>query len=186
MNNNQPKIGGYFWYLVIAKRGRERLAKENLERQGFEVYLPMHAPAMRTLSDKPGQAPAPRPFLPGYLFVAVDLDAPGWRKIYSTFGVHSIYTSGSGNAARPRALPNSWIEQLQMREVNGLIVMPGTDGVKSKFERGAAVTYHGRSADIEAVFIEPVDVKRVAIIVSLLGRDSRQVVSVDAVAKRST
>lgn len=168
--------GGFSWYLVIAKRGQERLAKQNLERQGFEVYLPMHAPPAHRGSGALSP-PQPRPFLPGYLFVAVDLNTPGWRAIYSTFGVQRIYTTGSGDAARPRALPNRWIEQLQARERDGLVCLAAKDEVRCAFKEGEPVKVRMATADLDAVFLEPVDAKRVAILISLLGRDSRQVVA---------
>lgn len=171
--------GGFSWYLVIAKRGKETLARENLSRQGFEVYLPMHAP---TRPAREGAAPIPRPFLPGYLFVSVDLNSPGWRKVYSTFGVQTVYTTGSGDGARPRAIPNRWVEQLQEREVNGLVMMaPKEEAGDLGVEAGAPVHLAIGSASINALFVERVDAKRVAILVSLLGRESRQVVAIDDV-----
>lgn len=170
--------GGHRWYLVLAKRGRERLAKDSLERKDFEVYLPMHAPPpARPVAGR--GTPQPRPFLPGYLFVSVDVGRPGWRDIFSAFGVQDVYCAGKGVERIPLAVPNSWIEQLQMREVNGLIVRPGHDQIRSPFEPGSAVTLPlgNRFGCLDAVFIEPVDAKRSLILVSLLGRDSRQVVA---------
>lgn len=183
MSRIQIQKGGFSWYLVLAKRGCERMAKENLERQGFEVYLPMHAP--EPARPKPGKpvAPTPRPFLPGYLFVAADIHASDWRRIYGTYGVRSIYTTGAGLDARPRALPNRWIEDLQCREVNGLIrLAEAPEG--PALERGAAIQYRGmRSLPLDGVFLERVDGKRVAILISLLGSDSRRV-EVDAAQVR--
>lgn len=185
MKDQKKEIEGHRWYLVLAKRGAERLAQQNLERQGFDAYLPMHAPG--PLIPKAGKptAPIPRPFLPGYLFVSVDLGSASWRKIFSTIGVRSIYMTGSGESARPRALPNSWIEQLQIREVNGLIVRPHQDQIKCAYTNGQAISVRGRTADLSAVFLEPVDAKRVMILVSLFGRDSRQVVDEASIGPRA-
>lgn len=167
-SNVGKQIGGYRWYLVLAKRGRERLAKDGLERKGFDVYLPMHAPTARI-----GHAPTPRPFLPGYLFVSVDVARPGWRDIFSAFGVQDVYCVGKGLERRPLAVPPGWIEQLQIREVNGLITL-NAGKPACPIEPGAKVVYRGiKSCDLEAVFLEPVDAKRGAILVSLLGSDSR-------------
>lgn len=177
----QNQKGGFRWYLVLAKRGQERMAKENLERQGFDVYLPMYAPETR----KAG-ATTPRPFLPGYLFVSFDPTVPTWGRIFSTYGVRSMYCTGSGGELHPRPLPNSWIEQLQIREVHGLIVRPHQDLVRTRHQQGDPVRYRMASADIDAVFIEAVDAKRVAILVSLLGTDSRQVVDAKTVEDRAT
>lgn len=185
MIRNQIQKGGFSWYLVLTKRGAERLAKDNLERQGFTVYLPMHAPPpARPRPGKPVET-TPRPFLPGYLFVSFDVHDPKWGRIFSTYGVRSMYTtSGADGRARPRALKNSWFEQLQVREINGLIVRPHQDQVRSPYEAGAAVSYHMNKTDLDAVFLEPLDGKRVAILVSLLGRDSRQIVDVALVKDR--
>jgi hypothetical protein len=38
---NGPSPVEFGWYCVRTKSGAEELAKKNLERQGFEVYLPM-------------------------------------------------------------------------------------------------------------------------------------------------
>lgn len=185
MIRNQNQKGGFSWYLVLTKRGAERLAKENLERQGFDVYLPMHAPApARPRPGKPVET-TPRPFLPGYLFVSFDVADPKWGRIFSTYGVRSMYTTAAADGrARPRALKNSWIEQLQIREVNGLIVKPHADLVQTPYEPGAAVRYHMNKTDLDAVFLEAIDAKRVAIMVSLLGRDSRQEVDASLLKDR--
>jgi transcriptional antiterminator RfaH len=184
MSRIQNQKGGFSWFLVLAKRGQERMAKENLERQGFEVYCPMYAPTpLRPVAGKAATT-TPRPFLPGYLFVAFDPADPKWGKIFSTYGVRSMYCTGAGGEMRPRALPNAWIEQLQVREVNGLIVRPHQDQIKSRFEQGAPVRYRMATADLDAVFIEAIDAKRVAILVSLLGTDSRQVVDAKTVDDR--
>lgn len=155
--------GGYAWYLVMTKRGKETLAKANLERQGVTVYLPMFQPKMRTTSDRKGWVAAPRPFLPGYLFVSVDTQGGQWRSINSTLGVSGIYTTGHGEAQRPRALQNAWIEQLQAREQFGLIVLPPAEEVKRvALEPGAPLTIRRGHADLNVLFLEQVDARACA------------------------
>jgi transcriptional antiterminator RfaH len=145
----------------MIKQGQERLAKENLERQGFEVYLPMHRPSMRTLRD--GRLPAPRPFLPGYLFVSLDLVTAPWRKLLSTYGVRDVHMTGAGDARRPRAIPGRWIERLQAREDQHGLIVPEAPKAPPPFAK--------------------VDAKRVMILASLLGRESRVEVSLDRVSR---
>ena len=188
MSRVERTKGGYRWYLVIAKRGRERLAKENLQRQDFEVYLPMYAPEPKPGAKARGLAqPQPRPFLPGYLFVAMDLNSDRWRSVFSTYGVHDVYCIGGGLDRRPQALPNRWIEQLQSRERNGLVVMPGREDRVRQLEAGDAITVPLRGCELDAVFLEEVDGRRALILVSLLGSDSRRVeVDLKAITVRRT
>lgn len=166
--------GGFSWYAVVAHAGRERLAKYHLNRQGFDVYLPMRAPLG---VGRAGVAAEPRPMFPRYLFVSVDLNAPGWRSIYSTIGVASVLMTGTGETARPRPVPNALIERLQAREVDGLVVLderePETPCRHKAGDKGRIGI--GRFADMDAVFIERVDKNRAALLVSLLGRDHRVV-----------
>lgn len=183
MRVHQNQKGGFSWYLVLAKRGQEKLAADNLQRQGFDTYLPMYAPTPTKRAGKVIEV-TPRPFLPGYLFVSVDVTAGRWRAINSTIGVRALYMTGSGEGMRPRALPNSWIEQLQVREVNGLIVRPHQDEVRAAFASGSAVSFSVGHADLAAVFLEPIDAKRSVILVSLFGRDSRQEVETSALRSR--
>jgi transcriptional antiterminator RfaH len=167
--------GGFSWYAVVTHAGKERLAKFHLGRQGFETYLPMRAPLTRGLAAKPAQ---PRPMFPRHLFVSVDLNAPGWRSIYSTIGVSSVLTTGSGEASRPRAVPNFVIEALQAREINGLVVLdrPEVAAAVCPHKKGDTVRIGmGRYADMDAIFEERVDNARVSLLVQLLGREHRVV-----------
>lgn len=174
----EKRKGGYLWYVVITHAGQERLAKYHLGRQGYETYLPMRAP-LTVGRRKDGSSPEPRPMFPRYLFVAVDLNAPGWRSIYSTIGVHSVICSGVGEQARPIAAPNGLIEALQAREVNGLCILAPRQVEKPcPYQPGDKLRVRiGRQfGEIDAVFEERIDGNRAAILISLLGRDSRQVI----------
>ena len=167
--------GGFSWYAVVTHAGKEKLAKYHLGRQGFETYLPMRAPMTRGLAASPSQ---PRPMFPRWMFVSVDLNAPGWRSIYSTIGVSSVLTIGSGVEARPRPVENWVIERLQAREINGLVVLdePETPDRPCSHKAGDAVRIGvGRYADMDAIFEERVDKDRVALLVQLLGRAHRVV-----------
>jgi hypothetical protein len=69
------------WIVVQAKPAQERLAKDELEHKGFEVYLPM-----RLFEDRKGEIRA-TPFFGRYLFARVTLDVERWKGIYTTRGV---------------------------------------------------------------------------------------------------
>ncbi len=153
------------WYVAVTHGNAERLARYHLERQGFETYLPMIA----------GEKVV-RPFLPKYIFVAIDMQSQRWRAVYSTIGIQSVLSAGE----RPRAINDIIIEKIKAREVGGLIVL---DEPEEEFpiKRGERVKVKG--SPIEAIFQEKVDKKRVAILLTLLNRQSRVVVPVAHVAQ---
>jgi hypothetical protein len=69
------------WIVVSCRQGQEVRARVELERQGFEVYLPMRLVSIR----RPGRQAngardlLARPFLPGYLFCRVGLALDGFQ-----------------------------------------------------------------------------------------------------------
>ena len=79
------------WYAVQTQPNRENLAVSNLERQGFDVWLPRieriirHARQIRRVK---------RPLFPGYLFINLDLETARWRAINGTVGVSHIVSFG--------------------------------------------------------------------------------------------
>ncbi|ADL00687.1 transcription termination/antitermination NusG family protein [Brevundimonas subvibrioides] len=169
------------WFVVITHVNQEKLAKYQLERQGHAVYMPMVPPSPRARM-RNGVPPSVRPMIPRYLFVQVDLDQPGWPAIYSTFGVSEVISSGTGEGRRPRAIPTRFIEEIRAREVNGLVILPearkaGPAPVACRFKKGDKLRWHGPTADYEVVFQQMVDGNRAEVVFTLMGVDSRQVIS---------
>lgn len=75
------------WGLVLTKQGQDRVAKENLERQGVRCFMP------RILRDKTGYASRKlEPLFPGYLFFQVPQGA--WGFVRNTRGVRDVMWSG--------------------------------------------------------------------------------------------
>lgn len=169
------------WIVVVAKPGQERRAKRELENQAaefgetFEVYLPMKLAANRK------RELVASPFFGRYLFVRVDLRIKAWRRIWSTYGVAGVLGSSSG---RPFGVADWVIERVRAQEEAGFIRIGLEEGAAGgrRFAGGEAVRVEG--SPLEAVFLEAVDEKRGAILVSLLGRDSR--VTVDLSKLRAT
>lgn len=168
------------WYVCCTHSNAERLAKHHLERQGFEVYLPMmHGPKVK------GQETV-KPFLQGYLFVSVNLDKPGWRAIHSTIGISRLLCVGD----RPKAAPTALVQAIMDREVFGLIKLPPRVKAKAPardFKKGDAVKVEVETTDritgitetkvLDGLFDESVDGKRAFIFTRLLGSDSRTLVA---------
>lgn len=94
------------WYLVRALTGRETLAVEQLERQGFVTFLPKQPKTIRHARRLTVRLAA---YFPGYLFVQLDLARQRWRSINGTLGV--AYLVGPGE--RPAPVPKGVVEALQ-------------------------------------------------------------------------
>ena len=72
------------WYLVYTKPQQERVANDNLQRQGYETYLPMLRKRV-----KRGKTYHHRldPLFPRYLFIHLSDQLDDWGPIRSTIGV---------------------------------------------------------------------------------------------------
>ena len=80
------------WGVVKTRPGQEWRAKENLERQGFGVFLPYRVIRVRRSRKL---VESRRPIFPSYLFVNLEETGPG--KISSTLGVSYLLTKLCGS-----------------------------------------------------------------------------------------
>lgn len=163
--------GGRRWRVLQANTNAERLAASTVRALGFEVYLPM------AITERPQTARRPaakivRPFLPGYLFARIDAQADDWGALYSTVGIKAILRSGDA----PLAVPDDIVARIKGREEAGLIKLASPEPAPS-FSRGEGVKINYGAYDIDAVFEELIDTNRAVVFVSLLGRVTRQEVS---------
>src|ERR1700712_4542648 len=86
------------WYVVQSQLNSENKAVVNLERQGFDTYLPKYLKRRRHARRVDEVA---APLFPRYLFVGIDLNAQRWRSIFSTVGVARIICNGGFPAPVP-------------------------------------------------------------------------------------
>ena len=97
------------WYVAQVKPNGFTRAEVNLDRQGFETFMPLrpktvrHARQMRDVL---------RPVFPGYLFIKFGSERADWRKINSTFGVSKLI---SFEAGRPAPVPDALMAGLRAR-----------------------------------------------------------------------
>jgi transcriptional antiterminator RfaH len=89
------------WYLVYTKPRQERLARENLQRQGYEAYLPL-VQRNRRRSGRYHQIT--EALFPRYLFIYLDCETDNWAPIRSTCGVSGLVRFGGLPAMVPAAL----------------------------------------------------------------------------------
>ena len=79
------------WYVVQTQPNRENLAVVNLERQGFNVWLPCYERLVRHARKAKRVR---RPLFPGYLFINFDPETARWRSVNGTLGVKNIVSFG--------------------------------------------------------------------------------------------
>ena len=75
------------WFIAQIKQNSYDLATQNLERQGFETFLPK----MEITQIQKDQFIVKNVYVfPGYIFVCFDPHIISWTKINSTYGVLKI------------------------------------------------------------------------------------------------
>jgi transcriptional antiterminator RfaH len=97
------------WYAVQTQPNRENLALANLERQGFDVWLPYIERIIRHARQAKSVR---RPLFPGYLFINLDLETARWRTINGTVGVKNIVSCGH----MPSVVDSNFITALKASE----------------------------------------------------------------------
>ena len=162
------------WYLVQLKPNGHRLAKANLERQGFKTFLPLQNVTKRSAHKFVDRNV---PLFPGYMFVKLDIAQNDWRKVNSTLGVARIVSLGGTPTAVPSTIVNEFISRCDddgiLRPTLGLEV-----GQDVQVLRGPFANFVAKVEEISPD-------QRVWILIDLLGQSSRTSVAKDAIALAS-
>ncbi|NIM28459.1 MAG: transcription/translation regulatory transformer protein RfaH [Gammaproteobacteria bacterium] len=144
------------WYLVYSKPQQERLALENLERQGYASYLPMIRNRRRIRGKYTSVI---EPMFPRYLFVHLSDETDNWGPIRSTIGVANLVRFG----ARAARVPDSLIGAMLEREEDGVQIV-----VAPQAEPGDRVRIvEGVMAGYEAIFQAKTGKERVVLLLQL-------------------
>lgn len=160
------------WYAVQTKPRQEDVARANLERQGYRVYLPRIQ-----LKKRRGNRwqSVIEPLFPGYLFLKVDLNTDNIAPVRSTMGVRAMVRFGFECIAVPDAV----IDYLQRRDS----MAPGDDASPALFKPGDKVRIlSGPFSGLEAVYDMSRSDDRVLLFIEILGRQNRVAVATDDVA----
>jgi transcription elongation factor/antiterminator RfaH len=96
---------GTRWYAVHTQPHREFRANQQLENQGFEVFLPKRVKTVRHARRLTNVAAA---FFPRYLFIQLDLSQHRWRSVNGSFGVASLVMQGD----LPHPVPHGVVEAM--------------------------------------------------------------------------
>lgn len=144
------------WYLVQSKPRQEQHARENLERQGFECFLPcFHKPSRNP--EKTSKTSL-QPLFPGYLFIHLHAE-DHWSKLRSTRGVSRV-VSFDGT---PCQVHPSVIEKLHARDNFAPTNIELRTGQVVNIEEGPL-------ANIDAIFLNMNGEQRVLLLMNLLNR----------------
>jgi transcriptional antiterminator RfaH len=151
------------WYLIYAKPHKELVAKENLERQGYEVYLPMARVRRRRMGKG---ATCIEPLFPRYLFIHLDTKTDNWSPIRSTLGVSNLVKFGM----HPSAVPELLIDLLRDRcDEEGI-----QDITQGEFKSGESVrVMEGPMVGLEGVFLAKTSSDRVMVLLDIVGKHTR-------------
>ena len=146
------------WYLVHTKPRQEDVALANLQRQGYESYLPQ----MRIERIRRRKAEvATEPMFPRYLFIRLGSSDQGksWSPIRSTLGVSQLVHFG----ARAAKVDDTLVDLLRQRERS----LP----TEAMFHSGDSVVIaDGPFAGIEAIYQTSDAERRAFILLEILAK----------------
>ncbi len=155
------------WYLVHTKPRQEQCALENLQRQGYECYLPT------LLSEKLRQGKlvvVDEPLFPRYLFIKLGQDdsAQSWAPIRSTRGVSRLVSFG----VQPAKVDERLVHQLQAKEA-------AKHGEPQRlFAAGQRVRLtEAPFADIEGIYLMAEGERRAMVLIELMCKPVRVAVT---------
>ncbi|MBU3725673.1 MAG: transcription/translation regulatory transformer protein RfaH [Burkholderiaceae bacterium] len=148
------------WYLVHTKPRREQVALENLDRQGYQCYLPT-IPSERLCQGL--LKVVNEPLFPRYLFIRLGLDdsAKSWAPIRSTRGVSRLVRFG----LEPAQVHDSLIEQLRIQEA---LVQAEPERLFRPGERVRLT--EGPFAGIEGIYHMADGERRVMVLIEMLSK----------------
>ena len=149
------------WHLVQFKPNSHHLAVRNLQRQGFETFLPLQEITRRKASNFTLDL---KPLFPGYMFVGVDLATAPWRAINSTIGISRLVSF----ADNYKPLPLSLVSSLMLRcDEVGKLLPP-----KTLYAGDSVEVLNGPFANFVAT-VEKIDAQqRVWVLMEFMGRNS--------------
>lgn len=164
------KPGKPNWFAVVSKPRQERVALDNLQRQGFECFLPMALNPYQRRTKKHREII--EPLFPRYLFLRAIASVQNLAPVRSTLGVVGMVRFGTELAVVPEPV----IDHIRnkMEADSGLIriePLPIKAGDKVR-------VFDGPLAGIDGIVAERSSAKRALVLMELLGRPTR--VEVDA------
>jgi transcriptional antiterminator RfaH len=155
------------WYLAYTRPRMEQTALVNLERQGFEAYLPLFKTCRRTSE---GLQPGFEAMFPRYVFLRAANRRQSLGTIASTRGVCCLVRFG-GEAAQVRPQTLEQIKEFERQrnqiELDG--ISPIQPGARVRMRRGSFKGIEG--------LVVAVARQRVTFLLEMLGREQQVTVA---------
>ena len=150
------------WFILQIKSNSHHLAAKNLNRQGFETFLPLHDTTSRKASRFINTS---KPLFPGYMFIKFDRTESGWHKINNTYGVSRLITFNS----TLKSIPTIFVDHLMKRyDLSGKLLPI------QKLKKGDQVTVlKGPFANFIATVEKYEADQRIWILMDLMGRKTK-------------
>ena len=155
------------WHALFTKPRMERRVGRRLASCGIEVFVPLLEYHGRT-----GNA-LDKPFFPRYIFARFDWRDEGVSRVQWTPGLSAVVTFDG----KPATLPDAWVEQMRaaLDELDGDEFLSLKPGERVRVRSGPF-------RDVEAIFEQRMNGEdRVAILLEIMGRETRVIVDGDAV-----
>ena len=150
------------WFIAQIKPNSYHSAIQNLERQGFETFLPK----MEITQRQKNKFLVKNVYVfPGYMFVYFDPHIITWTKINSTYGVSKILAFNK----KPSEISSDLILELKIR-----YEISSNPTQKEKLQKGDSIKFYtGPFTDLIAK-IESVDEKnRIWVLLESMGKHQR-------------
>jgi transcriptional antiterminator RfaH len=142
------------WHLVHTKPRGEARSLENLERQGFEVFLPM----ITLQKVRRGKLTnVTEPMFSRYLFIRTTSMVQDLSLVRSTLGVIQLVRFGTV----PAKVPNDWVESMRLQPA-----------VHEKlFNAGDKLLIgNGMLKGLDAIYVQPDGETRAMVLINLLSK----------------
>ena len=157
------------WFILQFKANSHHQATKNLNRQGFETFLPLHDTTSRKLSRFISTS---KPLFPGYMFIKFDRAESQWYKINNTYGVSHLITFDS----LLKSIPTKFVDSLMKRyDLSGklLPIQKLKEGDQVKILKGPFANF---IASVETYESE----QRIWVLMDLMGRTTKIQIPSDA------
>ena len=158
------------WFLAQLKPNSAQIAYKNLDRQGFQTFLPM----VEETRQRNGKfLTANRPLFPGYIFVAIDVTKGLWRTVNATYGITKLVSFGK----EPAPVQRDLVSQLMLGcDTSGKLLPP------ELLEPGDQVMLtNGPFANFAAEVQKIAPDQRVWVLMDIMGAQTRVAVRADQI-----